>query len=172
MLKEIKSLKELEKEAIEQALLAFGMNLTQAAVALGIARASLYRKMKAYGITRQSVAALQLDKPKTFSNESPKTELAGGSPCLDGAHLELKDNGQQKDYVVLTKEERAKGFVRPVRTTYKHLNCGQTTTMGISIAETYARDPKFYSGTFCTTCSQHRPLREFVWEHTEEMVGS
>ena len=34
---------------------------------------------------------------------------------------ETKDNGQQKAYLVLTEEERAKGFVRPVRDTYRHV---------------------------------------------------
>jgi hypothetical protein len=29
--------------------------------------------------------------------------------------------GMQKDYLVLSEEERAKGFVRPVRTQYRHL---------------------------------------------------
>ena len=31
--------------------------------------------------------------------------------------------------LTLSEEERAKGFVRPVRRTYKHLTCGTTTTM-------------------------------------------
>ena len=29
--------------------------------------------------------------------------------------------GMHADYIVLTEEERAKGFVRPVRRTYKHV---------------------------------------------------
>ena len=33
----------------------------------------------------------------------------------------LKSDGQQTDYLVLSEEERAKGFVRPVRTSYKHV---------------------------------------------------
>ena len=27
--------------------------------------------------------------------------------------------------------------------------------MGRALAETYARDPKFYSGTFCVNCGRH-----------------
>lgn len=50
--------------------------------------------------------------------------------------------------------------------------CGTVTTMGESIAETYARDPKFYGGTFCVGCCKHLPLEEFVWEGTNEIVGS
>ena len=80
--------------------------------------------------------------------------------------------GQQKAYVVLTPEERARGFVRPVRRTYLHKPCGTTTTMGLPIAETYARDPHFYSGTFCVHCGSHFGLDQFVWEGTNEQVGS
>lgn len=88
-------------------------------------------------------------------------------------HREIEPStGMQKGYIVLSAEERAKGFVRPVRRTYTHATCGTTTTMGISLAETYARDPKFYSGTFCCTCRAHFPLNEFVWTGTDEQVGA
>lgn len=70
---------------------------------------------------------------------------------------------QQEVYLILSDEERAKGWARPYRDTYKHLTCGNTTTMGRMIAETYARDPKFYGGTYCVHCRMHRPLTEFVW---------
>lgn len=118
--------------------------------------------------------------------------LQDGSPVTDD-HRELRADGQQKNYVVLTAEERAKGFVRTFRKTYVHVGvlpegrtrrypltradvygdaCGSRTTMGDAIAETYARDPKFYSGTFCVSCGVHRPLTEFVWEGMTEEVGS
>lgn len=103
---------------------------------------------------------------------SARVLVSGKSELEAPDYLEHKENGQQKDYVVLTPEERAKGFVRPVRTTYRHLKCGTTTTMGIAIAETYARCPNFYSGTFCCACGVHRALEEFVWEGTGEKVGS
>ena len=69
-------------------------------------------------------------------------------------------------YLVLSEAERAKGFVRPVRTSYRHETCGSVTTMGTRIAETYAREPTFYGATFCVACSMHRPVGpdgEFVW---------
>jgi hypothetical protein len=153
-------------------------------------------------------------------------QLVSGAPVPeDGSHTKLKDNGQQQSYVVLTPEERAKGFVRPVRRSYRHVGllgpqyplrdltdeekvrynqfgyvkfepypesespvtgrywtqaqldkvgngCGTRTTMDHAIAETYARDPKFYGGTFCYGCGKHLPLDEFVWEGTNERVGS
>ena len=37
---------------------------------------------------------------------------------------------------------------------------------------TYARNPKFYGGTFCVACSMHRPVGEFVWETDGSVVGS
>lgn len=103
--------------------------------------------------------------------DKPKTELAGGGEVTDD-HRELKENGQQKGYVVLTKEEREKGYVRKYRDTYVHKTCGVETTMAEPIAATYARDPKFYSGTFCVRCQGHFPLVQFVWKGTEEQVGS
>lgn len=75
-------------------------------------------------------------------------------PCIHN----IKPDGQQACYLVLSDEERAKGFIRPVRQSYVHQKCGCQTTMGLAIAETYARDPKFYGGTFCTCCGQHFPL--------------
>ena len=105
-------------------------------------------------------------------NDRPKTELAGGGEVTDD-HREIDpDTGQQKGYVVLTQEERAKGFVRPVRTKYVHKTCGVETVMPMSIAETYARDPKFYGGTFCAGCRDHYPVAEFYWSGTDETVGS
>lgn len=156
----------------------------------------------------------------------PKVELTTGDPVpADASHTKLKPNGQQEGYVVLSPEERAKGFVRPVRRTYIHVGpkkpvtklreltdeererfsrfgyvayeeypesdsavcgkywkqedinrmkagCGAATTMSQSLAETYARDPHFYSGTFCVACGKHYPVVEFVWDGTDEPVGS
>ncbi len=148
------------------------------------------------------------------------TQLSGGGEVTPD-HRELKPNGQQKGYIVLTPEERAKGFVRPVRDVYIHVGkrpthatreltkdeherydqygyllyeeypdgsphglgkfwireelesgCNSETWMARDLAETYARDPKFYGGTFCAVCRKHRPLDEFVWKGTAEQVGS
>jgi hypothetical protein len=76
-------------------------------------------------------------------------------------------DGMQETYLVLSDEERAKGFVRPVRRTYVHLKCGGATTMGTALAETYARQPNFYGGTMCVHCHNHFPVGadgEFVWD--------
>ena len=104
-----------------------------------------------------------------------KRTLTDGSPVTPD-HREIDPKtGMQKGYVVLSAEERAKGFVRPVRRSYVHEKCGCVTTMALSLAETYARDPSFYSGTFCCSCRAHFPVGadgEFVWKGTTERVGT
>lgn len=134
--------------------------------------------------------------------------------------------GQHGSYVVLCEEERAKGFTRPYRDSYRHVGrpacgkivdqserlggtrkvcleppdhpggcdgvfqvmdqpqhaevlrrhavggCGTVTTMGRSLSETYARDPKFYGSTFCVGCNVHLPVAEFTWVADGERVGS
>jgi hypothetical protein len=110
--------------------------------------------------------------------ETPRTTLTDGRQVYPEHRNLLKEGeraGQQKDYVVLAEEERAKGFVRPVRRSYKHMKCGGVTTMGQTLAETYARQPNFYSGTFCCHCGTHFPVGiegEFVWQGTDEKVGT
>lgn len=137
----------------------------------------------------------------------------------------VDDKGQQSAYLVLSEEERAKGFVRPVRRTYIHVGkagptyplrdlteeeqqrfgqdyikfeeyptefaprtgrlwsqadldaigkgCGTETTMGQAIAETYARDPRFYGATYCCRCQRHFPVSEFVWsDDPSQTVGT
>lgn len=74
---------------------------------------------------------------------------------------------QHEVYLVLSDEERAQGFVRPVRTSYIHDKCGAVTTMNRAIAETYARNPRFYGATYCVRCSAHLPVGEhgeFTWD--------
>jgi len=98
-------------------------------------------------------------------DRSQRTLTDGSQVTKD--HRDLKPNGQQSGYVVLSDAERARGFVRPVRITYVHEKCGVATTMGKALAETYARDPHFYSGTFCVGCGSHFPVGadgEFVWD--------
>lgn len=108
--------------------------------------------------------------------DKPSITLTDGAAVpVDRSHTALKENGQQQGYVVLSAEERAKGFVRPVRRSYRHLACGVVTKMSQEIAETYARDPAFYRGTFCCGCRSHFPVGEagqFVWDHTSEKVGT
>lgn len=111
-------------------------------------------------------------------DDEPRTTLADRSQVYP-EHREIIEEGprkgQQKDYVVLAQEEIDQGFVRPLRRSYKHMACGVVTTMGTTIAATYARDPHFYSGTFCCGCGAHFPVGpdgQFVWDGTDQKVGT
>lgn len=90
-------------------------------------------------------------------------------PCLkEGQKIE----GQNECYLVLSEEERRKGFTRPLRESYIHDKCNTETKMGLALCETYARDPKFYSGTYCSHCRTHFPVSEFKWKEDNQIVGS
>jgi hypothetical protein len=161
----------------------------------------------------------------TEAVDRTQRQLTDGSPVTEGFDAIDPRTGQQRGYVCLTPEERAKGFVRPVRTSYVHVGpagpthllqdlteaqralyadegyvkyevypasaapslgrfwtqadldaigrgCQTETTMGRALAETYARDPGFYGGTFCCACRKHLPVGEFVWAGTTDRVGS
>ena len=98
-----------------------------------------------------------------------------GNPPADGhwdkpAPKPLKEDGQHGAYWILPESERAKGFIRPVRRSYIHTVCGALTTMGQAIAETFARNPKYYSDTLCIKCGVHLPVDQFVWDGTGPAV--
>ena len=79
---------------------------------------------------------------------------------------DTEPQGQAEVYLVLSDDERANGFVRPLRESYRHTACGSVTDMSSPIAESYARDPNFYGSTYCVQCRLHRPVGErgeFEW---------
>ncbi len=156
----------------------------------------------------------------------PRITTTKGEPLREGEPSAAPEpidpeTGQHGAYWILTEEERAKGFVRPVRMKYVHagmrpkhptrpltdeqkarydglgyveyepypesespmtgkfwtqvrLNsgCGAVTTMRQDLAETYARQPTFYGETFCSHCGDHFVVGEFLWDGTDEVVGS
>ena len=178
-----------------------------------------------------------LDK---YIKEEPKEELSskvkasGLTTDRNDERLKTgaKAEGQNEVYLVMTEEERSKGYVRPVRDSYIHVGalidfdfeivrlspediehfkefnyvykavnldkesslrgryltekdfktldrktkrvggCGVVTKMGYAIAQTYAKNPKYYGATFCVGCNKHLPVNEFFWDKTEEEVGS
>ena len=75
-------------------------------------------------------------------------------------------------YLVLSEEEQAKKFTHPVQHKYVHTVCGAATTMSTALAETYAREPAFYGATYCVHCAMHKPVSEFTWDGTNQVVGS
>lgn len=101
--------------------------------------------------------------------DKPKSTVSGDPPedgQWDGPAPQPIDpsTGQHGDHYVLPAEERAKGFLRPVRRSYVHKTCGSVTSMPQAIAETYARDPSYYGLTFCCKCRDYLPVSQFVWE--------
>lgn len=88
-----------------------------------------------------------------------------------GFGVDAEPKPQNEAYLVLSPDEIAKGFVRPVRDTYVHSLCGVATKMSRAIAETYARDPEYYGATYCVGCRKHLPVSEFTWDDGS-VVGS
>lgn len=106
-----------------------------------------------------------------------RVPLSGKEPTDYGPTptKEKLSDGQYKDHWIMSEEERAKGFIRPVRRSYRHEKCGGITSMPQAIAETYAANPGYYGSTFCCHCGDYFPVGvngEFVWEGTDEKVGS
>jgi hypothetical protein len=143
-------------------------------------------------------------------------------PRLKHESVDENPVSQQEVYLVLSEEERARGFVRPVRYSYRHIGkspkyplrdltdeekeryaqsnyvkyeaypesespatgrfwtqeqldnkgCGTVTTIGQALAETWATDIHFYGATYCAYCQKHLSVEEFVWEGTDEVLGS
>jgi len=175
-------------------------------------------------------SSVPLDAVLAPDPEERRVPIRKGGTVSDRAELDttIGPDGMQSNYLVLSEEERAKGFVRPVRRSYRHVGiagpqfplrdlsqeeqeryqqygyvkhedypesmlprlgrywtqrdldrvgqgCGTVTTMAQALAETYARDPSFYGATFCAGCRNHSPVGaagEFVWEGTQERVGT
>ncbi len=110
--------------------------------------------------------------------DDPRYGSTGGvTPGFENASAPgpTMSDGQHSSYWVLSEAERAKGFVRPVRKSYRHVRgkaCCVVTTMGQALAESAARDPKFYGATFCCGCGGHFPVDEFDWHPDGDAVGS
>ena len=51
----------------------------------------------------------------------PRTTLSDGTQVYPEHRTIRPESGMQQGYVVLAEEERAKGFVRPLRRSYVHL---------------------------------------------------
>lgn len=155
---------------LEQAQIAYDQALQKqrsAADAASAASDAVFEARKQLDIAKQYLAA-------TIPVDRSARQLSGGGPVTDD-HREINPaTGQQKGYVVLTEAERSKGYARPFRDAYRHAKCGAITTMSRDIAATYARDPYFYSGTFCTTCRGHFPVGEngeFTWYEMDGTEG-
>jgi hypothetical protein len=137
-----------------------------------ITRRTLFAATAALPVSASGLACLAQEKPAVATIPRPPSVPLKPGERLPDEYREIDPaTGMQKGYAVLSPEERAKGFVRPVRDSYTHLVCGATTSMSIDIAETFARNPQFYNATYCSKCRKHLPLDQFVWKGTSETVG-
>jgi hypothetical protein len=91
-------------------------------------------------------------------------------PAHEAAHMKLRSDGQQSEYVTLPPEERESGSLAGVPQIYQHQKCGALTGMPEEIVRSYLQNPWLYLAdrTFCTGCHRHVPLRECVWTETGE----
>lgn len=80
---------------------------------------------------------------------------------------ETLSDGQYEKYPTNTEGE----FVAPIRNTYVHETCGGITWCSDGIAETYAKKPKYYTRTYCSTCQSHLPVSEFHWHVDNVTLG-
>lgn len=113
-----------------------------------------------------------LKVPQPVEHRGPQICTTNGKPVAEVRARQTNDTGQHEGYIVLCPDERAKGFIRPYRNEYRHTVCGGVTKMGQALSETYARDPKFYSATFCCRCNTHQPVAEFTWTADGQQAGS
>jgi hypothetical protein len=116
------------------------------------------------------------EEPKKRGAESTVKGVEPTLPSESGAPQPINpETGQHAAHWVLPKEEREKGFIRPLRTKYVHEKCGSETIMPHACAETYARQPGFYGKTFCCACRGYFPVGEhgeFSWLDDGTKVGT
>lgn len=80
---------------------------------------------------------------------------------------EKKPDGQYENYPTIDEGP----FVQKPRRTYVHVDgCGVVTKMSLELAESVARDPTYYSATFCVGCGTHVPVEQVEWEDGSDWV--
>ncbi|QAS68849.1 hypothetical protein HFTV1-gp16 [Haloferax tailed virus 1] len=80
---------------------------------------------------------------------------------------EKKDDGQYENYPTIDEGE----FEQKPRTSYVHVDgCGERTRMTGKLPESIARDPKWYTDTYCAGCKDHVPVEEVKWIDGEDWV--
>lgn len=79
---------------------------------------------------------------------------------------EQREDGQYEDYPTIDDGE----FVQAVRAYYTHTECGSRTHMSKSLAESVARNPEYYTKTYCAGCQEHVPVSEVEWGDGEDWV--
>lgn len=80
---------------------------------------------------------------------------------------EQQADGQYEKYPTIDDGE----FEQKPRKAYVHVDgCGELTRMTGSLPESVARDPEYYSKTYCAGCKTHVPVEEVEWKDGEDWV--
>lgn len=90
--------------------------------------------------------------------------MSDNRPPGDFDYGDKKDDGQYENYPTIDEGE----FEQPVRNDYEHEKCGTTTHMSPKLAKSVARDPEYYTKTFCVGCNDHVPVSEVHWVKGEK----
>ena len=77
---------------------------------------------------------------------------------------EKREDGQYESYPTIDDGE----FVQEPRASYIHEACGTKTTMSSELQKSVARDPTYYSHTYCAGCQEHVLIEEVSWTRDGE----
>lgn len=138
------------------------------------------KNIEASGMQESYLVLSDAERAEGYVRPVRRTYLHVGAPVPANLRDLTEEEHERYDrygYVKFEEYPDDDGTVTGKFWTENQLNsgCGAATTMGQAIAETYARNPSFYVGTFCASCGDHFPVGafgEFVWDGTEERVGT
>jgi len=87
----------------------------------------------------------------------------GDDPPGDFDYGEQQEDGQYENYPTIEEGE----FQQEPRESYIHDEefggCGSRTRMTGDLPESVARDPTYYTKTFCSGCGEYVPVEEVRW---------
>ena len=87
--------------------------------------------------------------------------MSDDPPPEDFNYGDKLDDGQYENHPTIDEGS----LQQEMRISYVHEECGKTTTIhSRSLAKSIARDPDYYSKTFCTYCREYVPTGEVHWE--------
>jgi len=107
----------------------------------------------------------------TVKGEEPTMPASSPAPTAE----RLADGQHADHWAMCPTELMTTPTKRPVRRDYLHSICGGVTTAPVQCAETMARDPSYYTSTFCCTCRSYFSIGaagNFTWCDDGTKVGT
>lgn len=153
------------------------LTLDEASAAVGRLQAGIAGAMQAQErATRETRERLEAIARQKAEAEAPPVDR--DALCTVGEALapgvpneEDRGDGQQKGYVVLCEEERRKGFVRPVRRSYRHVGVRPKYPLRDLTPEEIERYDRFGYVKFETYPESMRPRTGKFWTERELSSG-